>query len=71
MVIDNLHIEGVTAFESKTYAPLIIDSNAPLPFAIMLQWLQAIREREAQIVQRRGRIELDKSHRRPFPDLRR
>jgi hypothetical protein len=34
MVVDDFDVKRVALFKSKTYAPLIIDTDAPLPLAI-------------------------------------
>jgi hypothetical protein len=43
MVIDDRNVKRVAARESKTHSPLIIDSNAPLTFAVAPQCFKSIR----------------------------
>ena len=50
MVIDNFNIEGITAFESKTYSPLIVDADAPLALSVAFQRFQTIGRRRAQVI---------------------
>jgi hypothetical protein len=42
MVIDDLDIESVTLREAKAHALLLIDSDAPLAFAITLESFQTV-----------------------------
>jgi len=57
VVVDDLHVEGITAVKSKTHAPLIIDADAVLPKAVMLQRLKPVVGRHTQIIQSRCPIE--------------
>ena len=43
VVIDDLDIENITAFESKTNSPLFVDADAPFAFFVASQSFQAIR----------------------------
>ena len=69
MVIDYFNFERVALLETEADSPLVIDPDAPLALAVVLQRFQAVRGRNAQILQRRRRIELGQPHCRPFPDL--
>jgi hypothetical protein len=51
MVIDDLNVVGMTALKTETYAPLIVDANAPLPDSVALQLLQLVIGRNTQIFQ--------------------
>jgi hypothetical protein len=62
MIIDNLYIEGVAAFEAKTQPPLIVDANAPLTEPIMLQGFQLIGRRQMQILDASSGIQLCEPH---------
>jgi hypothetical protein len=42
MIIDDLNIIGMAAFEVKAHAPLIVDADAPLPDSVTLQLLQPV-----------------------------
>lgn len=42
MIIDNLYVVGISISPFEADAPLIVDSDAVLSFAIPFQWLQAI-----------------------------
>jgi hypothetical protein len=54
MVIDDLHIKGVTAHPTEAYPPLIVDPNAVLPATVTLEHLEPIARRVAEIFKRRG-----------------
>jgi hypothetical protein len=49
MVIDDLNVVGMAALEAETYAPLIVDTDAPLPDSVALQLLQPVIGRDTQI----------------------
>lgn len=50
MIIDDLNFVGVAVPPYETDAPLIVDANTMLPFAIALQCLEAVAGRYAQIL---------------------
>ncbi len=54
MIIHYLHIVSVIRLPIKTNSPLVIDADAVLPGAIAAKFLQTIRRRNAQIVNRLG-----------------
>ena len=57
MVVDDLHIVGVTISPFETDAPLVIDSNAMLAGTVAAQFLKTIRRRDTEISQCRRSIE--------------
>jgi hypothetical protein len=57
VVIDDFDIKRIPIFEPKTYTPLIVDANAPLPFPVSSQRFQAVSWRDSQILQRLGVIQ--------------
>ncbi len=50
MVINDFDVIYVGIFKAKTYAPLIVYTNAPRAFAVAFQLLQSIVWRYPQIV---------------------
>jgi len=61
----------MASLEAEADPPLVIDPDAPLPFAIMPQRLQPVRWREAQVFERRRRVKLEQPHPRAGQDGRR
>jgi hypothetical protein len=57
MVIDDLHVVGVSIREAKAQTPLIVYPNAKLPLTIALEGLQSVRRRYAQVIDASGNIE--------------
>ena len=49
MVIDDLNVIGLAALEAETYAPLIVDTDAPFPESVALQRFQSVIRRDTQI----------------------
>lgn len=66
MIIHDFNIKGIAIFETEAYAPLIVDANAPLTFAVMRQGFQPVRWRHAEIVEADGPIQLGQAHSRTF-----
>jgi len=58
MVIDDLDVEGMTAIETKTQPPLIVDADAPPACPIALQRFEAVGKRLAQILGTRGEMQI-------------
>ena len=58
MVINDLDIERIAVHETKAQAPLIVDTDAPISHSIMLQCLQFVRRRDAQIFDSDRRVQL-------------
>lgn len=58
VVIHNFHAVGTIVMPGKAHAPLIIDANAVLAFAVALQRLQQVARRNAKTVQFSGRVQL-------------
>jgi len=54
VVIDDFHAVGVTLNPSKTDAPLIVDPDAVLAFAIALEGFESIGRWNMQIIQHEG-----------------
>lgn len=71
MIVDNLHVVGISAVPAKTGSPLVVDANAVLSRSVIRQLLETVAGRRAQVVERRGRVELDKlTQRNPVNGLR-
>src|SRR5450759_2177657 len=70
MAIGDLNVESVALREAKAHSPLVIDSDAPLAFAITLKSLQTIRWRGLEIFNPSCRVELRKPHRGSTANLR-
>lgn len=60
MIVDYLHVVCVPLLPTKTDSPLVVDANAVLSGTITCQLLKAIAKGHAQVVERSGRIKLDK-----------
>jgi len=50
MVIREFHVEGIARLEAETQAPLIVDPNTILPFAVTFQSFQPIARRHPQVI---------------------
>jgi hypothetical protein len=59
VIVDNFHVIAVTIAPNKANAPLIIDSDRMLAFAIPPQRLQLVARRRGQNPQVRGGMELE------------
>ena len=57
-----LDIEGIAVHETKAQTPLIVDTDAPISHSIMLQWLQSVRRRDAQIFDSDRTVQLRQPH---------
>jgi len=60
VVVNYLYIKSITVFKSKTDAPLVIDSNTPLPAAVVTQCFKPVRGRQTQILNPCSRVQLRK-----------
>jgi hypothetical protein len=58
VVVNDLDLESLGVSPSKTDAPLIVDPNAVLPFAVSRERLQPIAWNGRQIGQRRRRMDM-------------
>ena len=58
MVVDDLHIVGISVTPDKADAPLIVDANAVLPSAVTFERFQVITRGRGQITKLRGNIQL-------------
>jgi hypothetical protein len=64
VVVDDLDIEGVAAFETKAQSPLLVDADAPLAGSIAFQGFEAIGRRLAQVSDSGGEMQvLEATHR--------
>jgi hypothetical protein len=54
VVVDDFHVEGVTASPLEAYSPLLTDPDAVLTFAISSQGLKPVPRGHAQIFQATG-----------------
>ena len=71
MIIDDFNIKGIAILKAKAYTPLFVDTNTPLPCAIMNQRFQPVGRRKTQILNTRGRIQLHQTHCRSLENFRR
>jgi hypothetical protein len=62
VIINDLNVKRIAVLEAKADSPLVIDADAMLPEAIMLERLQVIRRWQAQILKARSRIQLCEPH---------
>ena len=69
MIVDYLHIPGITVSPSKTDPPLFVDPDAVLTLSITLQCLQTVARRRAQVVQRSRPMEIQELSTRDALDL--
>jgi len=51
MVIHNFHIQRIFALPAETNAPLVVDVDAVLAFAVVFQGFQVVAVRLAQVIQ--------------------
>lgn len=66
MIINDLDLMGIAFPPSEADAPLIVDTDTVLPFAVAYQLLQAVGRGDAQVVERfRSIQEQEFSQRRP------
>jgi hypothetical protein len=68
MIINDLHVEGVSVGPSKTDAPLVVDANAVLTLSPSLQGLEPVRRRNCQIAQIHGAVKKFELFARPLLD---
>ena len=57
MVVDDLDVMGVALLPGEADAPLVVDANTVLSFAVAVQSLKAVSGRRAQIHQGDRRVE--------------
>lgn len=57
MIIRDLDIEGVAVLPPKANAPLFVNSNAALPFAVTHQFLQSVAWQRPQVFEGFGSVE--------------
>mgnify|MGYP001610886103 CR=1 FL=1 len=50
MVINDFNVVSIAIFKTETYAPLVINSDTPLPSTVVNQRFQFVGRREAQIL---------------------
>ena len=51
MVIRNFHVKHILALPAEAHATLVIDADAVLAFAVVLQGFQTVAIRHTQIIQ--------------------
>ena len=49
MIVGDFYLECVAVTPYEAYPELIVDPDAVLPFAVALQWFQAISGKKSQI----------------------
>jgi len=57
VVVGDLNFEGICAAPREADSPLIVDSDAVLPFATPFQLLQPVTRRHAKISKRNGSMQ--------------
>jgi hypothetical protein len=57
VIINDLDLESVASFPSKTDPPLVIDANTVLARAIAFELLQAIAGRDAEVFELLGSVD--------------
>lgn len=57
MIVHNFYIGTIPVLPAKTDAPLLIDTDAVLPFAMPFQDVEAVAWRDQQIVKYRGVVQ--------------
>ena len=57
MIVDDLYVVSVSFSPHKTNAPLVIDADAVLPFAVSCQCMKPVSARDTQIHQTFGRVQ--------------
>jgi len=62
MVVGDFNIMNTVSVETETYAPLVVDTDAPLHRSLARKGFKTIGGRQAQIVNFYGRIQLGKPH---------
>lgn len=60
MIVDDLHVIGISVKPNKTQSPLIVYPDTVLPFPVATQCFQAISGWRRQIAQFRSTIQLAK-----------
>jgi hypothetical protein len=70
MVVDDLDVIYMAVSPYETEAPLIVDSDTPLTFAVALELLEMIRRRYEKVVQRHRGIEHEQLSERDSLDVR-
>jgi hypothetical protein len=69
MIVHDLHVVSVPIFPHKTNAPLIIDADAVLPFAVSLQRVKPVAPRHTQIHQAFGCVQHQQFSSRWLPNI--
>jgi hypothetical protein len=57
MIVHYLDVVGIPTVPFKTDAPLVVNANAVLTLSVARQFLEAIRQRYAQILQDLGSVQ--------------
>jgi hypothetical protein len=67
MVVDDFDIIGMALPPDKAEPPLVVDTDAVLPFAVASQGFQPVARRDSQIPQTPGTVQVEEfSARDPF-----
>jgi hypothetical protein len=70
MIIDNLDIVGIVIDPSETNAPLIVDPNAHLPGALVLEPFEPVPRRVPEVLNRARCVQLAQLPQSPILDIR-
>ena len=69
MVIHDLDIPCIPTLEPEAYAPLVIDANAVLAFAVTLQRFEPVAGRNPQVTQSRSAVQHQELSQRRLPEF--
>jgi hypothetical protein len=58
VIINDFNIGSIAILETEAESPLIVDTDAPLSFAVVLQCFQPVGRRITQVIERRRSIKL-------------
>jgi hypothetical protein len=69
MIVHNFYVVSVPFSPSKTDAPLGIDTDTVLSFAVSFQWMKSVAARHAQIHQAFGCVQHQQFSSRWLPNI--
>lgn len=70
MIVGDFYVVGVSIFPAKADAPLLVNADAVLAFAVAGQCFQLVAGRKPKIVEALCAVKLIELHNRPADDLR-
>jgi hypothetical protein len=57
VVVDDLHVEGISSPPHETDTPLVVDSNAVLALPLALEFLETVAWRNAKVLNRPSAVQ--------------